>query len=100
MTKNEGKITRITRITRPDFLKSPELSAGLELDIYYPEHVLAIEVQGQQHEKYNKFFHRRDPKNFIKQQVRDQLKKKLCKENGINLRYNPYVVFRELGLIE
>ncbi|CAJ0918457.1 10128_t:CDS:2, partial [Entrophospora sp. SA101] len=45
------------------------------LDIPY---VFAIEVQGQD-EKYIELFHR-DPKNFIKQQERDQLKKELCEE--------------------
>ena len=97
-----------SKIRRPDFLKTSEHSRGLELDIYYPEYGLAIEVQGQQHEKYVEFFHR-DPKNFIKQQERDQLKKELCEENWIVLRYawyyeNPYIVIpeylRELGLIE
>jgi len=49
-------------------LKIPKHPKGLELDIYYPEHDFAIEVQGPQHEKYIKFFHR-DPNNFIKQQA-------------------------------
>ncbi|CAI2192720.1 11881_t:CDS:2, partial [Funneliformis geosporum] len=48
----------------------------------------------------------RDPNNFIKQQERDQLKKELCEENLIALRYiwyyeDPYEVIpehlRELG---
>jgi hypothetical protein len=37
------------------FLKIPEHPKGLELDIYYPEYGFAIEVQGEQHEKYIKF---------------------------------------------
>ncbi|CAI2199327.1 8481_t:CDS:1, partial [Funneliformis geosporum] len=50
-----------------------------------------------------------DPNNFIKQQGRDQLKKELCEENCIALRYvwyyeDPNIVIsehlRELGLIE
>ncbi|RGB23007.1 hypothetical protein C1646_775160 [Rhizophagus diaphanus] len=82
---------------------------GLELDIPYYDYGFAIEVQGEQHEKFNKFFHRGDPNNFIKQQERDQLKKELCEKNRIALRYvwyyeDPYVVIpehlRELGLIE
>ncbi|CAG8745068.1 19179_t:CDS:2, partial [Racocetra fulgida] len=72
-------------IRRSDFLKTSEHSRGLELDIYYPEYGFAIEVQGQQHEKYIKFFHRSDPNNFIKQQAQDQLKKELCEENWIAL---------------
>ncbi|CAI2193404.1 2904_t:CDS:1, partial [Funneliformis geosporum] len=82
---------------------------GLELDILYYDYSFAIEVQEEQHEKYNKFFHRGGPNNFIKQQERDQLKKELCEENWIALKYiwyyeDLYVVIprhlRELGLIE
>ncbi|CAB5206624.1 hypothetical protein RhiirA5_395414 [Rhizophagus irregularis] len=74
------------QVFRPDFLKIPKHPKGLELDIYYPGHNFAIEVQDPQHEKYIEFFHR-DPNNFIKQQARDQLKKELCEENQIALRY-------------
>ncbi|RHZ77702.1 hypothetical protein Glove_174g154 [Diversispora epigaea] len=55
-----------------------------ELDIYYQEYGFAIEVQGQQHEKYIKFLHR----------------------NPVILsnNKNPYVIIpehlRELSLIE
>ncbi|RHZ73743.1 hypothetical protein Glove_229g122 [Diversispora epigaea] len=76
-----------SNIRRPNFLKTPKYPVGLELDIYYPEYGFAIEVQGQQHEKYIEFFHRGDPNNFIKQQARDQLKNELCEENWIVLRY-------------
>ena len=94
---------------RPDFLKIPEHPKGLELDIYYSEYGFAIEVQGEQHEKYIEFFYREDLNNFIKQQTRDQLKKELCEENQIALRYvwyyeDPCIIIpehlRELGLIE
>ncbi|PKC53289.1 hypothetical protein RhiirA1_479598 [Rhizophagus irregularis] len=34
----------------------------LELDILYYNYGFAIEVQGEQHEKFNKFFHKEDPK--------------------------------------
>ncbi|CAI2178599.1 447_t:CDS:2 [Funneliformis geosporum] len=98
-----------SKIRRSDFLKISEYPQGLELDIPYYEYGFAIEVQGEQHEKFNKFFHRGDPNNFIKQQAQDQLKKELCEENLIALRYvwyyeDPYIVIpgnlRELGLIE
>ena len=98
-----------SKIRRPDFLKTLDYTTGLELDIYYPQYGFATEVQGEQHEKYIEFFHNGDPNNFIKQQARDQLKKELCEENQIALRYvwyyeDPYVVIpehlRELGLIE
>ena len=72
----------------PDFLKTPKYSRGLQLNIFYLEHSFVIEVQGEQHEKYIEFFHKEDlNNNFIKQQAWNQLKKKLCKENWIDLRY-------------
>ncbi|RHZ65127.1 hypothetical protein Glove_319g21 [Diversispora epigaea] len=98
-----------SNIRQPDFLKTYDHPLRLELDIYYPEFGLTIEVQGQQHKKYIEFFHRGDPSNFFKQQIRDQLKKKLCEENWIVLKVvwyyeDPYIVIREhlreLGLIE
>ncbi|PKY62730.1 hypothetical protein RhiirA4_489758 [Rhizophagus irregularis] len=93
-------------IRRP---KTSEHPRGLELDIYYPQYGFAIEVQGKQHEQHIKYFHK-DPEEFTKQLIRDQLKKELCEENGIALRYvwyyeDPYVVIvipnhlRELGHI-
>ncbi|CAG8658571.1 11153_t:CDS:1, partial [Paraglomus occultum] len=92
----------------PDFLKTPEYPTGLQLDIPYYQHGFAIEVQGEQHEKFNKFFYRGDPNNLVKQQERDQLKEELCEENWITLRYVWYYedpfekipdILRELGLI-
>ncbi|CAG8805321.1 18608_t:CDS:2, partial [Racocetra fulgida] len=52
-----------------------------EFDIPYYDLGFAIEVQEEQYNKYIKFFHKGDPNIFAKQQERDQLKKKLCKEN-------------------
>ncbi|CAG8623370.1 10608_t:CDS:1 [Paraglomus occultum] len=92
----------------PDFLKTPEHPTGLQLDIPYYHYGFAIEVQGIQHEQYIQFFHRGDQKNFIKQQEHDQLKRELCEENWIVLRYVWYYedpfekipdILRELGLI-
>ncbi|CAG8538737.1 17145_t:CDS:2 [Cetraspora pellucida] len=73
--------TSFNKNRKPDFLKTFESPQGLQLDIFYPEYGFAIEVQGEQHEKYIKFFHKGDPNNFIRQQERDQLKKELCEEN-------------------
>ncbi|CAG8746906.1 28756_t:CDS:1, partial [Racocetra persica] len=56
----------------------------LQLDIPYYHYSFAIEVQGKQHEKYHKFFHR-NQEAFKKQLDRDQLKKELCEENWIVL---------------
>jgi hypothetical protein len=50
-----------SKIRRPNFLKTLEFPRGLELDIHYPQYGLAIEVQGEQHEYYNNFFHKGKP---------------------------------------
>ncbi|CAG8814779.1 13169_t:CDS:1, partial [Racocetra fulgida] len=89
-----------SNIRQPDFLKTFEHPRGLQLDIYYPEYRFAIKVQGEQHDHYIEFFHRGESNNFIKQQAWDQLKKELCEENWIVLRYvwyyeDPYVVISE-----
>ncbi|CAG8557337.1 15895_t:CDS:1 [Cetraspora pellucida] len=100
MSRNCNKVfCPLSKNHRSDFLKTPEHPIGLELNIYYPYYGFAIEVQIQ-HEKYIKFFHKEDLNNFIKQQKWYQLKKELCKENWIVLRYiwyykNPYVVIPE-----
>ncbi|RGB36323.1 hypothetical protein C1646_758222 [Rhizophagus diaphanus] len=62
-------------------------------------------VENSRDRRYIGFFHNGDPKNFTKQQDRDQLKRELCEENHITLWYyaDPYIVIpkhlRELGLI-
>ncbi|CAG8841832.1 43832_t:CDS:2, partial [Gigaspora margarita] len=94
---------------KPYFLKIPEYLKGLELDIPYYDYRFAIEVQGRQYKKFDKFFHG-DLNNFIKQQERDQVKKGLCDENDIYLFYiwyddeDPEKTIRDellaLGLLE
>ena len=63
----------------PDFLK------GLEIDFYLPEICTGIECQGRQHYQVINFFGGID--GFNKTVERDTLKKKLCKENRVNLLY-------------
>jgi hypothetical protein len=58
---------------------------SIELDIFIPSLSLAFEYQGTQH--YHPHFLKGDPKE---QQIRDQLKKQLCKDNGITLIQVPY----------
>lgn len=62
----------------------------MSLDFYLPEYNIAIECQGEQHFKDREFFHQ----NFDERVRMDLLKKKLCKENDINVLYysNKYLV--------
>ncbi|KAF0494331.1 putative nuclease: PROVISIONAL [Gigaspora margarita] len=69
-----------SKMRQPEFLKTPEFLAGLKLDIFYTEYGFAVEVQREQHEKYVEFFHKGDPKSFIKQQAWDQFKKNCVKK--------------------
>ncbi len=78
---------------RPDFLNNPVTggSHNLELDCYCPELRLAIEYNGSQHYKYIPYFHKtRDA--FTNQKYRDELKRRMCRDNGITLIEVPYTV--------
>ena len=68
----------------PDFLKTVERPQGLQLDIFYPQYGFAIEVQGEQHEKYIKFFHRGDPNNLSNSKHRINSKKNYMKKTGLH----------------
>lgn len=56
----------------------------LYLDFYLPLYKLAIEIQGEQHTKYNNFFYK-TPLNFIKQKINDSMKQQWCELNNITL---------------
>ncbi len=57
---------------RPDWLENPKTGRNLELDIYIPDRMLALEIQGLHHQT-------------IKQILKDELKERVCKERGIKL---------------
>jgi hypothetical protein len=65
------------------------ISSCLYLDFYIPLYKIAIEVQGEQHFKFIKHFHRTSY-GFILQQKRDQQKAEWCGLNDIQLIYLPY----------
>lgn len=81
---------------RPNFLNNPVTGGkfNLELDCYNDELGLAVEFNGIQHYKFSKFFHRNN-EHFLNQKYRDELKKRMCKENGIILIEVPYTVKNE-----
>lgn len=56
----------------------------LYLDILLPTHLTAIEVHGEQHYKFNKFFHT-DVHAFANAQKRDKVKREWCIKNSIRL---------------
>lgn len=77
--------------SRPSFLKNPETGKRLELDCYCEKLKLACEYNGQQHYRYTPYFHK-NFESFRNQQFRDNLKKKLCKQNNIYLIEVPYYI--------
>lgn len=56
----------------------------LYLDIYIKELKIAIETDGEQHEKFSKFFHG-NAAGFAKSKNNDTLKEQYCLNNGIVL---------------
>lgn len=55
------------------------------LDFYLPEYNVAIEYQGEQHFKPVKYFG--GEKRFIDRKERDNRKKELCEQNGVEILY-------------
>lgn len=76
---------------RPNFLRNEVTGFNLELDLYNEDLKLAVEVQGDQHYKFNSFFHR-NKEHFLNQRYRDEIKKLKCKSEGITLIEVPYRV--------
>lgn len=77
--------------TRPDFLRNPITGNNLEIDCFNPSLKLGVEYNGQQHYSYTSFFHQNKEASF-NQKYRDELKRRMCEENGINLIEVPYTV--------
>lgn len=76
---------------RPDFLRNPITGNNLEIDCYNPTLKLGVEYNGQQHYNYTSFFHR-NVEASTNQKYRDELKRRMCRENGINLIEVPYTI--------
>ena len=67
---------------------------NLELDCYDPELGIAVEYNGVQHYKFIPFFHK-NKEAFLNQKYRDDMKRRICKDNGILLIEVPYTVKTE-----
>ena len=78
---------------RPDFLNNPVTggSFNMELDCYNPELKLAVEYSGKQHYEYVPYFHK-NKEAFLNQKYRDELKRRMCKDNMVTLIEVPYTV--------
>jgi len=57
---------------------------------YFNDQAYAIEYNGEQHYRYNPFFHGSQIETFYKYQERDARKKQYCEENHIQLIIIPY----------
>ena len=77
------------RKVRPGWLTSPLTGHRLELDLYNAELRLAIEVQGAGHARFISKFHK-SYADFEAQQIRDHMKRRLCKERGVLLIEVPH----------
>ena len=78
---------------RPDFLQNPVTGAeyNLEIDCFCDSLNLAVEYSGVQHYKYVPYFHK-NKEAFQNQKYRDELKRRMCRDYGINLIEVPYTV--------
>ena len=59
-------------------------SNGLRLDFYLPEHNVAVEFDGPQHQRFCSHFHKTKSEFYIAQN-RDEQKEYICEGLGINL---------------
>lgn len=57
---------------------------ALYLDFFIPRRLIAVEVQGDQHKKFNPFFHKTQA-DFLAQKNRDRRKVQWCEINKIHL---------------
>ena len=79
--------------TRPNFLRNPVTGGNfnLEIDCYNDELKLGVEYNGIQHYQYTPYFHK-SQEHFMNQKYRDDLKRRLCRDNGVVLIEVPYNV--------
>ena len=68
-----------------DFEEFPVAGTRLSLDFYNSTQKIAVEVDGNQHYRYNKFFHSNSRQNFLYQLKRDEKKEYFCDINNIKL---------------
>jgi very-short-patch-repair endonuclease len=67
------------------FEEFPVAGTRLTFDFFNATRNIAVEVDGNQHYKYNKFFHSNSRQNFLSQLKRDERKEYFCEINNITL---------------
>jgi hypothetical protein len=67
------------------FEEFPVYGTLLKVDIYNSTKQIAVEIQGPQHDKYNKFFHNGSKFNFVAGITRDLKKIEWLENNNIKL---------------
>lgn len=61
------------------------LGNNLFVDIYLPDYSICIEIDGEQHDRYIKFFHGNDMSKFYDQKNNDKRKYSKCRELNLYL---------------
>ncbi len=87
-SKLQGKVKNFLKVFWDGdvvFEEFPVVGSRLTLDFYNATKNIAIEVQGKQHTKYNKFFHKDNKINYLNQLKRDDEKLAFCDLNYIKL---------------
>jgi len=74
------------REKRFDWLRSPITNYHLRVDVFYPEHKLCVEFDGEAHFKPIQFLPNQDPEKGLERvQFHDTLKNELIPKNGLKL---------------
>lgn len=76
---------------RSEKMRNNVTGHDLELDCVNYDLRLACEYQGRQHYEFVPFFHR-NKEHFMNQKYRDEMKRMMCKQQGIRLIEVPYTV--------
>ena len=63
----------------------------MEIDCFNEKLRLGCEYNGIQHYKYSTYFHKNN-EAFMNQKYRDDMKRRMCKDNGITLIEVPYTI--------
>ena len=72
----------------------PVAGSKMRFDMFLPQINVAVEAQGEQHDKFVKHFHK-NRKRFAQARMRDEKKKQFCLINGITLyHYLPDGTFK------